>query len=89
VDADQFDHWDEAINLCLWIRQTAPRMPILLFSNEVRTDDFGPERLTICDATLRTPLSESRFVEGVIHAVRSRALLLSQRRVTNLDLPDG
>lgn len=41
----------------LSLRRKLPRLPVILVSEEVRFHDFSPERLPLCDVTLRGPLS--------------------------------
>ena len=39
------------------LRRKLPRLPVILVSEEVAYHDFSPERLPLCDVTLRGPLS--------------------------------
>lgn len=65
VDIDHVGGVHAAIDLCLGIRKTRPNSRIILLSAETERDDFGSERLAICDGTLRKPVSHSRFVDAL------------------------
>lgn len=65
VDVEHVGGVHAAIDLCLGIRQSRPGSRIILLSGETERDDFGSERLAICDATLRKPVSHRRFIDAL------------------------
>ena len=42
-------------------RDRHPDIPVILLSDEFSTDDFGTDRLALCDVSLRIPFSFASF----------------------------
>ena len=56
-------------NFMRLFRLRCPALPLVLVSDNFQRDDFGPERLSLCDASLKLPTSVDR-VEAAIKAAR-------------------
>lgn len=69
VDESSIGDVCQVVEQCLFLRRAVPNMPLLLLSSSVKDDDFSTERMAICDATLRTPLSRAAFSYG-LHAAK-------------------
>ena len=65
VDADFMGDVGETIDLCLQMRNYSSNSILILISSEVRGHDLTAERSAICDATLKTPLTERAIQAGV------------------------
>jgi hypothetical protein len=68
IDIDAFDGLATGVDALLSFRQKYNHI-VLLCSASVTKDDFGTERLVICDASLRLPLSLSRLRNGLNAAI--------------------
>ena len=66
VDIEHVGGVHAAVELCLGIRAECPNSRIILLSDDAERDDFGSERIAICDATFKKPLTHSRFTEALI-----------------------
>lgn len=62
----------------LALRRHAPDLPVLLFSTEVRGDDLSTDRLMLCDATLRLPVTPARFGAALADAAGNNILWLDR-----------
>jgi len=69
VDESSIGDVGEVVEQCLFLRRAVPNMPLLLLSSSVKEDDFSTERMAICDATLRTPMTRAAFCHG-LHAAK-------------------
>jgi len=65
INLDAFPDMDTAVDLLLQFRQQRSDVIVLMASASVLKDDFGPERVTIGDATLRLPISLRRLTVGL------------------------
>lgn len=65
VDESAAEDIRQLVEHCLFLRRALPEVPLLLLSPSVKGDDFGTERMAICDVTLRTPLSQAAFVRAL------------------------
>lgn len=65
VDADHLGNSSATIELCLQIRRSLPKLPLVLLSSAVRTHDFSSERMQACDVTLKPPLLHSALSIGI------------------------
>jgi hypothetical protein len=72
VDIDAFDDIETAVDSLVEFRRKAPSSVVVLVSSKVGGDDFGSERLPICDVTLRAPLSAERLKQAVSSGAASR-----------------
>lgn len=66
VDIEHVGGVHAAVELCLDIRKERPDTKIILLSDDSERDDFGSERIAICDATLKKPLTHGRFTDLLI-----------------------
>ena len=73
VDVDSFGDVGEAIDLCLYVRNASPDVPLILIASEVSADDFTAERMSACDATLRAPVSAGRMRAAIQAANQNNA----------------
>ncbi len=73
IVAHDFDDADAAVDFCLRLRSVAPDLVILLTLRDVKRDDLGPERMPICEATLRRPVSRANLFLGIQAACDNRA----------------
>lgn len=71
VDESSIGDVGEVVEQCLFLRRVVPSMPLVLLSSSVREDDFSTERMAICDATLRTPITRAAFCHGLQAAKRN------------------
>lgn len=79
VDVDSFGDVGAAIDLCLYVRNASPDVPLILVASEVSADDFTAERMSACDATLRAPVSAGRMREAIRAAHQNNARYQSWR----------
>ena len=72
IDADLWVHDSDPTNFCQGVRQLGPRLPIMLLSSNVTTNDISGGRAPICDVILRKPLSSDRFADGLAYALAAQ-----------------
>lgn len=65
VDADHLGNSGATVDLCLQIRRSLPKLPLVLLSSMVRAHDFTSERMMACDVTLKSPLMHSALTIGI------------------------
>ena len=65
INLDAFSDIDVAIDLLLSFRKQRPDVIVLIASTDVIKDDLGSERISICDVTLRMPISSQRLLGGL------------------------
>lgn len=68
VNIDAFEDSDVAVAALMDFRDNRDEIVVILVSTKVASDDLGPERRMICDATLRAPITLSRLRRGVASA---------------------
>jgi len=73
VDLDHFISMNTAIEVCLSLRNEQPTAKLVLLSHDTARDDFGSERSSIADVTLRKPVSFDRFVEAIEYVLNKRS----------------
>ncbi|MEQ8431148.1 MAG: hypothetical protein RIE24_01400 [Silicimonas sp.] len=79
VDVDSFGDVGEAIDLCLYVRNSSPDVTLILVASEVSNDDFTAERMMACDATLRAPVSAGRMREAIQAGHQNNARFVAWR----------
>lgn len=57
LDIDGFGGPELVVARLMDLRRRHPSLPVIVISAEVQFNDFTAERLTICDVTLRAPVS--------------------------------
>lgn len=71
-----FEDTEEAVDSLLDFRLKFPEISVILVLPRTGNDDFGPERSPICDATLRSPVNESRLKQalesGLLHTAKPK-----------------
>ena len=72
VDADFMGDVVETVDLCLRMRNHFRNSILIVISSELRGNDLTAERSAICDATLKTPLTERSIQTGVSAAYANR-----------------
>jgi len=70
---------DERIEECLSLRARFPSCPIILLSETFGKNDFSTERMAVCDASLRSPVSQVAFKLAVPAALSNNAFFTSRR----------
>lgn len=73
VNIDAFDDIEAGVEALMAYRSSAPDLIVLICSEMVGGDDFGSERVRICDATLKLPISLPRLVDGLVKAFLNRS----------------
>lgn len=73
VNLDAFEAVEDAIECLLNFRSVKPACIVIAVSVYVLGDDLGSDRRAICDATLRWPISMSRFDSGLRAAEEASA----------------
>lgn len=71
VNVDAMGDLEDAVDELIAFRERCPNVVVLMISACVLSDDFGSYRQLICDATLRSPISQSRFEDALIAARQS------------------
>lgn len=61
IDLDAMGGVENAYEALRRLREDRPGLPVILASNFFRADDFGLERLPLCDVSLRLPCSFAAF----------------------------
>lgn len=68
VNIDSFPDLESAIVSLMEFRQKTGEMAVVIVSSQVQDDDLSQERRSICDATLRLPVTEQRLRRGLLEA---------------------
>lgn len=68
VCADDFESLDAIIDCLLFFREKRPKVPVILISEDFRSDDLSCERLAIADICLRKPGTENGDIGKVAKA---------------------
>ena len=76
--ADDVGGITEVIDNLLMLRRKVPGLPVLLFTSQVRSDDFSTERLMLCDVTVRLPSPPAHFRAALIEATKNNRLWLDR-----------
>ena len=71
IDADFLGDTEETVDFCLRLKKCSFQTPQILISSEVREHDLTAERLAICDATLKPPLTSKILQQGVVAACQN------------------
>lgn len=79
VDCDHVGDYGEVIDLGRRLRRHAPGLPVIMVSSRVTRDDLTTERMAICDATLRKPLTRGGFLLALSAALENHAYWLGTR----------
>ena len=78
VNFDAFGDVEVGVDALLSFRSRAPSKIVVACSEKVGGDDFGTERLRICDATLKLPISAPRLADGLLAAFLNHSEGLEQ-----------
>lgn len=68
VNVDAMGDLEDAVDELIAFRKRCPDVVVLMVSAHVLSDDIGSYRQVICDATLRSPISQGRFEDGLVAA---------------------
>ena len=68
VNVDAMGDLEDAVDELITFRKRCPDIVVLMISAYVLSDDFGSYRQLICDVTLRCPISQGRFEDGLVAA---------------------
>jgi len=80
VNVDAIGELEDAVDDLTAFRKRCPNVVVVMISAFVLSDDFGSYRKLICDATLRSPISQGRFEESVIAARLNKFQNMTQVR---------
>lgn len=72
---------DTIIDECLILRASHPETPIVIVSSKIGLNDFSMTRSSICDASLRLPVSQSAFKLGIPAAIENN--IAYRRRIAD------
>ncbi len=77
IDIDLFEDVEEAVALLSFLRQVRPEIPVLILSHFFARHDFGAERETIADCSMRLPATRTSLCDAIDVALgRARAPVL-------------
>lgn len=79
VDCDHVGDYGDVIDLGRRLRRHAAGLPVIMLSSQVARDDLTTERMAICDATLRKPLTRGAFLLALPAALENHAFWLGTR----------
>lgn len=65
VNFDAFGDPVDAVDALVEFRKSLQNKRVILISAQVKGDDFGSERKAICDATLRSPVTNERLNSAI------------------------
>lgn len=61
VDIDALGDTTDAVEVLTRLRLSQPQIIVIIFSAHFLVDDIDRHRISICDASLRLPVTRSRF----------------------------
>lgn len=73
VNVDAFPGIEAGVDALLAFRRLCRSVTVVLVSSAVVGDDFGLERKSICDVTLRAPLTQGRLRRGLVEGAVNNA----------------
>lgn len=71
LNFDDFPDVETGVSALLSFRSEMPDVVVVLLSRQVAGDDLSLERATICDATLRLPVTRQRLLAGILTAAEN------------------
>lgn len=71
VNIDTYPHLTDAIHSLLAFREQSTSV-IIVVSSKMMDDDFGMDRISVCDVALRLPLTELRLRRALLIAQENR-----------------
>jgi hypothetical protein len=80
VDLDGAGDVEEVVNQLLILREDRPGLPIILCSADFLGDDLDTSRLSICDVSLRWPVSIGSARRGLAAAIENNRLWQARTR---------
>ena len=80
VNVDAIGELEDAVDELIAFRKRCPNVVVVMISAFVLSDDLGSYRKLICDATLRSPISQGRFEQSVIAARLNKFQNMTQVR---------
>lgn len=72
VNIDSYPNLADAIHTLLALREQSTTVIIIVVSVKLIDDDFGMERISVCDVALRLPLTELRLRKSLLIARENR-----------------
>jgi DNA-binding NarL/FixJ family response regulator len=69
---------EDRIEECIDLRARFPGCPIILMSETFGTNDFSTERMAVCDASLRSPVSQVAFKLAIPSAIANNRYFVSR-----------
>lgn len=80
VDVDQLGGIATLLEPLLALREVRPDLVVILVSHDFLLDDYGTERLFLCDASLRAPLSFAALEVALSEAAQDNNRVWMARR---------
>ncbi|MDE4193467.1 hypothetical protein PXK30_22705 [Phaeobacter gallaeciensis] len=68
VDVDGLGGIEAIIDDLLDLRRFLPRMPVILISSEFSRDEFDLTRISVCDCSLKAPLSPASVDHAIVQS---------------------
>ncbi|WP_419739219.1 hypothetical protein [Ruegeria sp.] len=59
---------DDSVGLLCRFRESNPKVKVIVFSDEFKSDDLGVDRLAATDVSIRLPVDADRLAQGVVQA---------------------
>lgn len=79
-DADDMGDADDVVDFGFALRKQAPDVPIIMLSSQIDRNDFSSERMMLCDATLKNPVTLTAFRLGLEAALQNHIKYLTATR---------
>jgi hypothetical protein len=75
LNFDAYEDVSAGVDALRGFRSNCREIVLVALSSEVRADDVSAERSTICDATLRLPVSLDRLRNGLVQGAKNNCKL--------------
>jgi len=73
IEAEAIGDAEDVVDFCLALRDAAPSLPVVLYTNGVMVSDFSTVRSVICDVTLKRPVTRTAVALSVESATENNA----------------
>lgn len=70
---------DGIVETLLLLRSIKPDLPIILVSEDFKRNDFGTERMLICDVSLRAPITQETLDLAVAQSISNNRIFAKTR----------
>lgn len=65
INTDTFGDIDQAVDILIKLRRQKPLVSLIILSSHFLVDDLDDNRISICDASLRLPISRRRLLTAL------------------------